>query len=330
MQSLYSLIFLTKFINFDKIKKTMTIPEKLKTIQRSTGLSQAELSQKLGVSSVSFSKWSNGHTLPRERALQLIDSLYLEVTGQKIIPDDYLIAKKQNLLNYSKKHSNVIKEIISNPDIRDQFMLKLTYHSNSIEGSTLTENDTAAILFDNVALPNKTLIEQLEAKNHQTALLHLFNHIAKRGTIDENLILRLHSILMNGIYSDAGFYRRHGVRIVGANIPTANYLKVPELMKDLVKNIKKRKKDSIAQVSIIHSLFEKIHPFPDGNGRIGRMLMNAMLLKANLAPAVIHQGKKQLYYTYLNKAQSKDDLSQLEDFICDAVLDGFEILERKI
>ncbi|HAS85091.1 MAG TPA: hypothetical protein DCS23_03425 [Candidatus Yonathbacteria bacterium] len=308
----------------------MTVQEKLKIIQRNTGLSQTELSKKLGVSHVSFSKWWNGHTLPRGKSILLIDSLYLEVTGQKIIPKDYLTAKKQDLLNYSKKHGDIIKEIISTPDIRDQFMLKLTYHSNSIEGSTLTENDTAAILFDNVALPNKTLVEQLEAKNHQTTLLYLFNHLAKKGAIDEGLILKLHSILMNGIYDDAGFYRRHGVRIVGANMPTANYLKVPELMKDLARNIKKEKADAVAHASIIHSIFEKIHPFPDGNGRIGRLLMIAMLLKVNFAPAVIHQENKRLYYTYLNRAQTKNDTSQLEDFVCDAILDGFEILERKI
>lgn len=308
----------------------MTVQEKLKIIQRNTGLNQTELSQKLGVSHVSFSKWWNGHTLPRKKALLLIDSLYLEVTGQKIIPKDYLTAKKQNLFTYSKKHTDIIKEIISNPDIRDQFLLKLTYHSNGIEGSTLTENDTAAILFDNVALPNKTLVEQLEAKNHQTALLYLFNHLAQKRAVDESLILKLHSILMNGIYDDAGFYRRHGVRIVGANMPTASYLKVPELMKDLIQNIKKKNDDSVAHASVIHSIFEKIHPFSDGNGRIGRLLMIAMLLKDNLAPSVIHKENKQLYYTYLNKAQTKDDTSQLEDFVCDAILDGFKILERKI
>lgn len=308
----------------------MKVQEKLKIIQRNTNLNQTELSQKLGVSYVSFSKWWNGHTLPREKSLHLIDALYLEVTGQKIIPEDYLTAKKQNLSNYSKKHKNIVKEIISNPDIRDQFLLKLTYHSNSIEGSTLTENDTAAILFNNIALPNKTLVEQLEAKNHQTALLYLLNHLSKKKVIDGDFLLKLHGILMNGIYDDAGFYRRHSVRIVGSNVITANYLKIPELMKNLLKDIQKKNSDPISHASLIHSLFEKIHPFPDGNGRVGRLLMIVMLLKVGLAPAVICREYKQLYYTYLNKAQTKDDSSQLEDFVCDAVLEGFKILERKI
>ena len=78
----------------------------------------------------------------------------------------------------------------------------------------------------------------------------------------------------------------------------------------------------------IHSRFEHIHPFSDGNGRVGRLLMNAMLLQKNLAPAIIRQEQKQLYYAYLYKAQTKDDTSQLENFICDAIVDGFKILER--
>ena len=161
--------------------------------------------------------------------------------------------KKQILEQKSGEHKSVVNEILDNPDIRDQFILKLTYHSNSIEGSTLTEPDTAAILFDDVALPNKSLTEQLEAKNYQTALNYLFDHIA--------------------------LYER-------AKIDDRDY------------------------------------------GRVGRLLMNAMLLNANFAPAIIRQEQKRLYYTYLYKAQTEDDHSQLEDFLCDAIMDGFKILDR--
>jgi Fic family protein/DNA-binding XRE family transcriptional regulator len=308
----------------------MTIIEKLKLIQKYTNLSQTVLSQKLGVSFVSINKWLNNKATPRPKIQAKIDELYLEVTGQKIIPDSVLESKKQNIHSISKEYSNIIKEILNNKDIYDEFVLKLTYHSNSIEGSTLSERDTAAIIFDNVALPNKTLIEQLEAKNHQTAVEHLFGHLSKGGEINELLILKLHSVLLNGIYSDAGLYRRHAVRIGGSNVPTANYLKINELMSELFIDIDREKSaDIIKQVSSVHSKFEQIHPFPDGNGRIGRLLMTAMLLKQNIAPAVIHQENKQLYYTYLNKSQLKGDSSQLEDFICDAIADGFKILKRE-
>jgi len=280
------------------------------------------------VSFAAFNSWWTGKSDPRPKMRALIDELFLEVTGQKTIPSDQLTAKKQALEQRSGEYKNVVNEILANPDIRDQFILKLTYHSNSIEGSTLTEPDTAAILFDNAALPNKSLTEQLEAKNHQTALNHLFDHIAKKGQVDEALVLKLHGILMNGVRPDAGAYRDHGVKITGVNLPTANYASIPKLMPEVMARVNKKTKDVIALSAGVHSKFEQIHPFGDGNGRVGRLLMNAMLLSADLAPAIIRQEQKQLYYTYLYKAQTKEDQSQLEDFICEAVMDGFKILDR--
>lgn len=306
---------------------SMNTRQKLEIIRKMLGLTQTKLAEKFGVSFVAFNGWWTEKSKPRPKMQASIDELFLEVTGQKTIPFDQLTAKKQSLQKKSSEHRSVITEILNNPDIRDQFILKLTYHSNSIEGSTLTEPDTAAVLFGNIALPNKSLTEQLEAKNHQTALLYLFEHIAKKGKVDENLALKLHSILMNGIQSDAGTYRNHGVRIIGVNLPTANYMSVPKLIPEVMARIRKTK-DIIALCADIHSAFEKIHPFSDGNGRIGRLLMSGMLLGANFTPAIIRQERKQLYYTYLYKAQAQEDLSQLEDFICEAVMDGFLILDR--
>jgi Fic family protein len=133
---------------------------------------------------------------------------------------------------------------------------------------------------------------------------------------------------MNGVRSDAGAYRNHAVRIVGVHLPTANYMSVPKLMPGIMAQAARKAKDVVAASAAVHSRFEQVHPFSDGNGRVGRLLMNAMLLGANLAPAIIRQEQKQLYYTYLYKAQTKEDQSQLEDFICEAVMDGFQILER--
>ena len=307
----------------------MTIQEKLKIIQKTTGLSQTKLAERLGVSFVTFNSWWTDKSSPRPKMQVIIDELFLEVTGQKIIPAEQLTGKKQALNKKSEEHKNVIAEILNNPDIRDTFLLKLTYNSNRIEGSTLSEPDTAAILFDNAALPNKSLTEQLEAKNHQTTLNYLFDYLAKGGDINEELVLKLHGILMNGIRSDAGAYRDHGVRILGVNLPTANYMKVPDLIPDIIRQAVKQTKDIIASISSMHSHFEQVHPFSDGNGRIGRILMSAMLLKANMPPVIVKQERKQLYYACLYKAQTKNDMSQLEDFLCDAVMDGFKILERR-
>jgi len=307
----------------------MTIRQKLEVIKKMLGLTQTKLAERLGVSFVSFNSWWTGKSIPRPKMQATIDGLFLEVTGQKVIPADQLSAKKSALKQKASDYKSIVDTILKNPDIRDQFILKLTYHSNSIEGSTLTEFDTAAILFENTAFPDKSLTEQLEAKNHQTALNYLFDHISQKQKINEDLILKLHRILMNGVRSDAGQYRRHVVRILGVNLPTANYLRVPDLMSKVLSEAEKPTKDIISISAGIHSRFEQIHPFSDGNGRIGRLFMNAMLLKENFAPAIIRKDQKQLYYTYLYKSQTENDHSQLEDFFCDAIADGFRILERK-
>lgn len=307
----------------------MITRQKLEIIQKRLGLTQTALASKLGVSFVAFNNWWTGKANPRSKNQALIEELYLEVTGQKVISAGDLHIKKQAMLRKSSEHKNVVEEILNHPDIRDQFILKLTYNSNSIEGSMLTEPDTAAVLFDNVALPNKSLTEQLEAKNHQTALNYLFDHVAKSEAINEDFVLKLHSILMNGIRPDAGVYRNHPVRITGANLPAANYIKVPELIPEVMIKAAAQTIDSVASSASVHSRFEQIHPFSDGNGRVGRLLMNAMFLKANLASAIIRQEQKQLYYAYLYKAQTTPDQSQLENFLCDAVADGFKILERE-
>lgn len=307
----------------------MTSRQKLEIIQKMLGLTQTKLAEQFGVSFAAFNSWWTGKSTPRAKTQVAIDELFLEVTGQKIIPADQRTAKKQALRQKSGEHKSVIAEILDNPDIRDQFILKLTYNSNRMEGSTLSEPDTAAVLFDNIALPNKSLTEQLEAKNHQTALNYLFDHVAQKEKIDEALVLRLHGILMNGVRPDAGAYRSHAVKLTGVNLPTANHMSVPKLIAEVMTKAQKKTDDSIALSASVHSRFEQIHPFSDGNGRIGRLLINAMLLKDNLAPAIIRQEQKQLYYTYLYKAQTKEDHSQLEDFLCNAIIDGFTILERR-
>lgn len=307
----------------------MTIKEKLQIIRKMLGLTQSGLAQKIGVSFATFNSWWNEKSYPRTKTEKEIDELFKEVTGQKIIPESQLESKRKIIEKKSSEYKSIVGEILENPDIYKEFALKLTYHTNKIEGSILTEPDTAAILFDNVSIPDKSITEQLEAKNHQAAFDCVLKYVSKNLEIDEAFVLRIHSILMNGIRPDAGSYRNHAVRIVGTNLPTANYLKVPELVLGIMPLARKTKKDAVSMATEFHARFEQIHPFSDGNGRVGRLLLAAMLLKNNIAPAIIREEQKQLYYTYLYKAQTKDDQSQLENFICDGIMEGFRILERK-
>ena len=292
----------------------MTIKEQLAIIQSQTGLSQEKLAQMLGVSFTTLNSWMNGRSQPRFLAQKKIEELFAKSTGERSVPLKKRAEKFEQLLRKRKSHSHVLDTLLKRPDLADEFMLSLTYHSNRIEGSTLTMDETASVLFNTHPLANKTFVEQLEVKNHQVALNYLWKNL-KKLPLDEGWILKMHGMLMNGIRDDAGSF-----------VPTANYLKIPALMTELAPEFELHPKDFFSHLASVHARFEKIHPFSDGNGRIGRLLLNAMLLKADFPPALIREENRRLYYAYLKKAQLDEDFSLLEDFLMDAVLESYELL----
>ena len=87
-------------------------------------------------------------------------------------------------------------------------------------------------------------------------------------------------------------------------------------------------KDIIAHAALIHTRFKQIHPFSYGNGLIGRLLMDAMLLQANFPPAVIRPERKRFYDSSLRRAQEDGDTVHFQDLLCDSVLEGWATLER--
>lgn len=310
----------------------MNIAQKLEKLLFLTKKTQTELAQLLGVSFVTFNSWVNGKSIPRKGARERIDTLYQEYTGYSVIEDSAIQKKKERILAYQQKFPNPLKIILDRKDIYDTFVLELTYHTNSIEGSTFTEPEVRAVLFDNVTIPDKTLVEHQEAKNHQAALGNLFHWLQKdrtRNVITEERIQKLHAILMNGIRSDAGQYRRHGVRIVGSHVATANYLKVTDRMYQFAQKIEQaHQTDLFTYIAKTHAEFEQIHPFADGNGRVGRLIMHAQALQNNLPPVLIRQERKQAYYTYLQRAQLEERYTFLESFICDGILESYRLLDE--
>ncbi len=244
--------------------------------------------------------------MPRKDALSRIDELFAKYASDKILD-----------------------RILSRKDLLDNLIVKLTYHSDGIEGSTLTLKETAAVLLDGAEIKDRTVIEQMEAKNHKSAILYVLNQAKENREIDEEFIKHIHLVLMNGIIESAGVYRFHGVRIAGTNVVTANYLKVPDLMEDLIQKIHSNEGKSapISFEARIHADFEKIHPFADGNGRVGRLLLMAMLLKRNIPPAIIEQNSKHHYYEHLENAQEHQNYEGIEKFIREAVENGRREIE---
>lgn len=309
----------------------MTYSQKLERLLKITGKTQTELAQLLQVSFVTLNTWLHSKSLPRKSALEKIDLLYQEYTGVSEVTDSELNTKKEKIAQYKKQFPKPLQYILQRQDVYETFVLELTYHTNSIEGSTFTEPEVRAVIFDGVTIPDKTVVEHQEAKNHQAAFGNLLQWLTTHKQpkqITEELLKKLHAILMNGIRTDAGNYRRHGVRMVGSHVPTTNYLRIDSRMQDFMKSVQaKSGEDVVTHIAKIHAQFEQIHPFADGNGRVGRLLMHAQALQHGLPPILIKQEKKQAYYTYLQKAQLEEKYIFLESFIYDGLLESYALLE---
>ncbi len=310
----------------------MTITQKLHKIQQYSGKTQENLAHDLGVSFPTFNSWINGKSQPRKKAIEKINSLYVECVGDVSIDASVLDDKLKTLQDFQQQFHDPFALIMSRKDLYDGFLLSLTYHTNSIEGSTFTEPDVKAVLFDDVTIPNKSVREHQEAKNHQGALGYVMRWLRDvNNEIDQHLIKHMHQILMNGITHNAGVYRNHGVRIAGVNVPTSNYLSIPKHMEELVQMLNRLKKSPLKQVEYIaltHARFEQIHPFSDGNGRVGRLLMILLAFKYHMAPILVKQEKKQAYYTYLEEAQIKENSIPLTSLIFDGLFEGYNLLTK--
>ncbi|MEA3355234.1 MAG: Fic family protein [Patescibacteria group bacterium] len=310
----------------------MTITQKLQKIQKYSGKTQEDLARDLDVSFPTLNSWINGKSQPRKKAVEKINSLYLETFGDISIGIDELDKKIEKLQQLKKQFSDPFSVLLTKKDIYDDFLLSLTYHSNSIEGSTFNGPDVKAVLFDDVTIPNKSVREHQEAKNHQGALGFVMRWIRDDNNfIDEEFIKHIHQILMNGIMHNAGEYRNHNVRIAGANIPTSNHMSIDKHMSEYIDEFNQLQKDLLTQVEQIaqtHARFEQIHPFSDGNGRVGRLLMLILAFKYTIAPILIKKEKKQAYYTYLGESQVKTNHIPLTSFILDAIFEGYKLLAK--
>lgn len=303
------------------------IQQKLIILQSISGKTQSEIAQDLGVTILSVQAWMSGRSIPRAFRILSLNKLF-EKYGIEIINlgDD---SKNENevlrTINTLKiKIPNPLKLILDRPDIFDELTLHSAYNSNTIEGSTMTLDDTKQVIFDKVSLKKRTLNEQLEAKNHDLALKLVFEKIRSSLPVSSDVILELHKVLMGGILTNAGEYRLHPVRIVGSFVPTSNYLRVPELIKKLCQDYKNAK--DIKEIFQFHADFEKIHPFSDGNGRLGRLLLIYMLLNSGYAPAIVKNKRKKEYYKALQNAQLKENYDLLNDELGRAVLAGYKLL----
>jgi len=301
----------------------MNYSGRLKAILNASGWTQEELARRLNVSFVTLNAWVNERAKPRKKATEDIRLVYFEILGT----DSLDIGSLEELKDKVKYLKTTAGEIINNEKVLNSLILNLTYNTNTIEGSTMTLDDTKEVLFNNKVLTNRTQVEQAEARNHKAALLWILEGLEKKDFfISEDLIKGLNLRLMNGIITNAGQYRNHSVRIMGTNVTVSNFLKVPELMDELIDRLNNPSKDLTALMSTTHSIFEKIHPFSDGNGRVGRLLMLAQALHAGFMPPIVLKERKYAYYKYLELAQTNDNSMPLQIFVAESMIAANELL----
>ncbi len=187
--------------------------------------------------------------------------------------------------------------------LRESLMMEWTYHSNGIEGNTLTLQETRIILSDGLTVGGKSLREHFETLNHHEAIQVLETMVNSKFRMKSKDILHIHELVLQRIEKEyAGRYRNAGVRITGANFTPPNALKVDSLMDELIDWVNEEKElPLIVRATIFHHRMVWIHPFFDGNGRTVRLMFNLILMSVGYPPAIILQQDRKKYFDALNK-----------------------------
>ena len=195
--------------------------------------------------------------------------------------------------------------------LNEEFIVEYTYNSNAIEGNTLTLRETDLVL-RGLTVAQKPLKDHMEAVGHKEAFEYVSELVKDNVPISESIIKKIHFLVLADKKDDRGVYRRVPVRIMGAqHEPVQPYLIEPK-MEQLLRDYTESTEHIITKLSRFHIEFEGIHPFIDGNGRTGRLLVNLELMKAGYPPIDIKFTDRINYYNAFDEYHVKHNLSAME------------------
>ena len=206
-------------------------------------------------------------------------------------------------------------------ELGHRYDVALTHHSTAIEGNTLTQSETQIVLEKGITIGGKSLGEHLEVVGHRDAL-DFVRELAKESTpITEREIREIHGLVMRGQdQPDQGRFRTLDVRAAGTGFIYPCHFKVPELMTDFVEWLeRKQSAHPVELASEAHLRFVTIHPFRDGNGRVGRLLLNLLLMRSGYPIAVIQNEDRLRYINALESAQNTGARQLLDELIVECV-----------
>ena len=181
--------------------------------------------------------------------------------------------------------------------LQEEFMVEFTYNSNAIEGNTLTLKETAMVL-EGMTIDQKPLKDHLEAVGHRDAFLYIQDIAKQELPLSEFVIKNIHSLVLINQPEDKGIYRKIPVRIMGAYMePVHPYLIEPKMTELLAANEERKITMSVIErIARFHLEFEGIHPFIDGNGRTGRLIMNLDLIRNGYPAINVKFADRKKYY----------------------------------
>lgn len=210
-------------------------------------------------------------------------------------------------------------------NLHDELVLRWTYHSNAIEGNTLTLMETKVVL-EGITVGGKLMREHFEAINHRDAILYVEDVVRREDALTEWQIRNLHRLILKQIDDEnAGVYRKLNVTIAGARHVPPDMLLVPEKMAALLHwhDYDATALHPVERAARLHVDFVKIHPFVDGNGRTARLLLNLELLKAGFPAVVLPVERRLAYYEALDKAHVEGDVADFVTLVTQCVREGF-------
>ena len=210
-------------------------------------------------------------------------------------------------------------------NLQEDLILRWTYHSNAIEGNTLTLLETKVVL-EGITVGGKALREHFEAINHRNAIYYVEDIIKKEEPFSEWQIRNIHQLILKNIDDDnAGRYRQQNVLISGATNTPPDYTLLNDKMAQFIDwyNTEADLMHPIERAAKVHADFVGIHPFIDGNGRTSRLLMNLELMKAGYPPCVITVENRLAYYEALDQWMAFGKTEFFNQLVADAVLEGF-------
>lgn len=217
--------------------------------------------------------------------------------------------------------------------LAEEFMIDFTYNSNAIEGNTLTLKETALAL-EGMTIDQKPLKDHLEAVGHRDAFLYVQDVAKQNLPLSETVIKNIHALVLMNRPDDKGVYRRIPVRIMGAYTqPVQPYMIEPKMTELLsVNEDRKSTMTDIERIALFHLEFEGIHPFIDGNGRTGRLILNLDLIRNGYPPINVKFTDRKRYYDAFDAFYKDNNPTPMTELIAEYIDlrfdDYFAVLDK--